>query len=476
MGGLNFFIIIILLICSNVKYSDQKVLLEVEDDESQLAKMLSEIVNQHFVGYFATLNIILPQNSSNSLLLKDVTASIITQIMSHNSFIAFRCEKITKTVRSNRPKRGAICLFEKFEDFQNLLKFIENGIFWVHGRYVLVLLEGELPEIDDFFKLSWEHQVYNIIIIFKLNNGTIQVRTYFPFHENSCHDTNSIVINEFKRGNFTKNPDNIFSSKIGNLFGCKLRIATSNNSVPFIFAHKLENETYHLSGRDIKMLNVLSQALNFKIDYVFIGDEGYLLENGTASGPFQLLLDKKADLIAADYWLKVNRLQYIDYTTSYINQYVAFVIPPGAEYTAFEKFFRPLDIYTWICFFVTVIIGFFLIFVLNKNAKRYSEFVFGVGVEEPYLNILIAIVGGSQTTLPFGNFARFILMMFLIFCLVIRTVYTGGLFDSLQQEAFHKEAQSIDEMIQKDYKFYAISTILDLIEGQSRIYERLFDE
>lgn len=435
--------------------------------------MLFQVINENFAGKYSALYIFKPSNRSD-IHIDDVIEEITTKWLTADIAISFRIETVSLESTTQRQRQAAIMLIENLEDFRNTLQLVEKGLLWVHGKFVVVSMNGDFDGSERIFAIAWEHQLYNVNLVLEQENGTIQVKTFLPFHENSCHDTKPFLLNEFKNGQFTDEKKKFFPDKVSDFHGCRVRIATSNNSVPYIFATKTTNGSYDLSGRDINMLQVLAQGLNFKIDYVFIGDEGYLLENGTAVGPFLMLLNREADLIAADYWLKVNRLQFVDFTTSYVNQHIAFVIPPGAAYTALEKFFRPLDIATWIGFFSVVLLGFVVIFVLERSTNHdLSDFIFGEGVDEPYLNILIAIVGGSQTKLPYGNFARFILMMFLIFCLVIRNVYTGALFDYLQKEAYHKEAQSIDDMISRDYRFYAVANILDLIEGQTRIYERL---
>lgn len=56
--------------------------------------------------------------------------------------------------------------------------------------------------------------------------------------------------------------------------------------------------------------------------------------------------------------------------------------------------------------------------------------------------------------LPRRNFARFILALYLLFCLIIRTAYQGKQFEFLQKEIRPANVRSIDEMIQKDFTFY----------------------
>ena len=85
--------------------------------------------------------------------------------------------------------------------------------------------------------------------------------------------------------------------------------------------------------------------------------------------------------------------------------------------------------------------------------------------------MLTAIFGLQQTVLPTRNFSRFILMMFLLFCLVNRNVYQGALYLILRSDGHRKEIQSIQEMVEKDFKFYVYASYVDFVNEASKIYQ-----
>lgn len=53
--------------------------------------------------------------------------------------------------------------------------------------------------------------------------------------------------------------------------------------------------------------------------------------------------------------------------------------------------------------------------------------------------------------LPGRNFARFILMLFVLFSLVMRTAYQGKQFEFIQKEMRKKNVQTIDELVKLNY-------------------------
>lgn len=108
-----------------------------------------------------------------------------------------------------------------------------------------------------------------------------------------------------------------------------------------------------------------------------------------------------------------------------------FTIPQPEFYSPLEKVFLPFDTYTWILFlavntFAAVVVG-----VLSFAPKQVREFCYGRGVNTPIFNMVKIFFGIGQTVLPGRNFARFILVLYIFFCLIFRTVYQGKHYEFL---------------------------------------------
>lgn len=128
-------------------------------------------------------------------------------------------------------------------------------------------------------------------------------------------------------------------------------------------------------------------------------------------------------------------------------------IPPGEEYNGYEKLILPFDGWTWfwIAFTFGVVSG---TVALAKTNAIVKNFVLGKFVSTPILNITRAFFGVSQIQTPFRNFARYVLMMVIIFSLIIRTAYQGVMFEFLQKEMRKPIPTSIDNLIEQNYTFY----------------------
>jgi len=92
--------------------------------------------------------------------------------------------------------------------------------------------------------------------------------------------------------------------------------------------------------------------------------------------------------------------------------------------------------------------------IINRLSKKVQNFVYGRNVTTPSLNIMIAFVGGGQVTLPGRSFARFLLILFIFFSLIIRTCHQSKYLEYLQGDFVKSEIQSIDEIIERNLSVY----------------------
>lgn len=333
-----------------------------------------------------------------------------------------------------RRRRGTIFVISNFRQFQEIYKSFSPNLYRFNGFYIIAIVSDHFQEVELIFKLLWDISVYNVILISEGINSTVDVTTFIPFDKQNCNDTSPITINKFQDGRFTNGAKNLFIDKMKNLQKCYVRVAVSNTSTPAVIAQNIQNGSFltELSGRDINLINALAWKLNFRINYTFIGKEGYLYSNGTSKGPLKALLGLKADLSLSDWWLKENRLKFFDSSNSYISDSIIFVVPSGEELSALYKLIHPFTPTLWIFVSFCFLFGVVTILVVKRQAKATQMFVFGAGVHNPLLNLFIAFIGGYQPVLPIRNFARFILMTFILYSLVIRTLYQGAYFQLLQ--------------------------------------------
>lgn len=310
--------------------------------------------------------------------------------------------------------------------------------------------------------MLWKIRVNNVIILFERDNNSIAVETFIPFNSHQCNDTRPVVINEFKDGRFV-NYSNFFPNNMKNLQQCPIRVAITNDAEPYIFI-RTSNESVSIYGGEIDLVNALAQSINSSIKFSY--------NYSTGNDALQAVFDGYADLSIATWWLKPSRSKLLDSSTGYFSDTVAFVVPPGKDLTAIEKLYYPFSVPVWGLVGTILLLGIIVILVIKHQSTDIQEFIFGTQVKTPIINMFAAFIGGTQQVLPKRTFSRFLLIKFLIFSLVIRTVYQGLYYQLLKSNKRHEEVQSVDEMFAKDFKFYVGKGVSDIIQGSDFMQQR----
>ncbi|KAG5679802.1 hypothetical protein PVAND_009340 [Polypedilum vanderplanki] len=139
------------------------------------------------------------------------------------------------------------------------------------------------------------------------------------------------------------------------------------------------------------------------------------------------------------------------YTFPFFEAKLIFLVTPGELYTSFEKLYLPFDEPTWVLIFITFGVAFGVIFLVNFTSVSFQVLVYGHGVKIPSLNVVGTFFGIGQTKLPDLSFSRFILMIFILFCLIIRTAYQGVLFELMTSQPRRPEPKDIQGLIDQNY-------------------------
>lgn len=129
-------------------------------------------------------------------------------------------------------------------------------------------------------------------------------------------------------------------------------------------------------------------------------------------------------------------------------------VPPSEKYSEYEKLLMPFDFFTWALIASTFVTTFTTILILYFVKRSLRDFIIGSNVRTPTLNVLQIFFGISQVTLPRRNFARFLTVSFVLFCMVIRTAWQGKMYEFMQKDISKPEIQTVEEMIEKGYTFY----------------------
>ena len=131
-----------------------------------------------------------------------------------------------------------------------------------------------------------------------------------------------------------------------------------------------------------------------------------------------------------------------------------YAVPPGEPYTDFERMFMMFDISTWIAIAITLAIGILVTLSLHFVSERVRTYVIGRDIQSPIVNLISVFLTGGVARTPGRNFARFLLMLFIIWSLIIRTCHQSLLFQLLQADLRKPPIKTLDEMFEGSLNMY----------------------
>lgn len=306
--------------------------------------------------------------------------------------------------------------FEKFRD--DIVWQTHNATRHEHLVYIPNVTVADLEKIQDGFSIDTVNFVMNE------TQESIDLVTGFMFSPNKCRSNQFVTINRFVKSIMQWKSSAVSVRKYQNFHGCNLVLGRVNvlNCVNCYFE--------------------LAKHLNYKFEYHAITslEKVYSLEivDLYEIGLHPELVELKGGVVGFPF-------QYDDLT---------FFIPPGEPMTPIEKLFLPYELEVWIAISITLLIGFMTIQVINRFPPTVRKFVFGQRNTTPTLNMVSTFLTGYQSTMPGRNFARFFLMLFIIWCLIIRTCYQSKLFKHLQSDNRYPEMKTFAEMVQHNFTFY----------------------
>lgn len=203
---------------------------------------------------------------------------------------------------------------------------------------------------------------------------------------------------------------------------------------------------------------------------------GAVFENGTAIGATAEVVYRRADIVAGKIKLSTINNEFMTPSTSFMTISIIVVVPIGEPYSNLEKLTLPFENYTWIAITIFYVLSLvFIVFVKLILAKWVQNFILGRNSSSEYFNTFVTFVGQNvpDPRVPGRNFARTLFCIFMLYALVIRSSYSGELFKFLKSDHIRKpHVKSVNEMIEKDFKFYMHLATSELIKEEKKVYSR----
>lgn len=455
----------------SVKQINYRLLPTERDSINQnFIKAIETLVHRALKYYYQTCYIMSAVSDEKDEYFIHFKTELLTTINKHYGVRLETMDFNNSVIQKVR--QNSIFLLDDIENFHIVEKTIIPERYRMNGNFLFVLVDGYFDELQEIYDTLWKRNIFSCYVVYEYGNDII-LNTFLPFENaSSCGSTKPRIVSKFVNGNFDTKV--LLTKKLQNLQECPVRMVAYLDP-EYISMTKFKNSSYELYGRGISFINAISAALNFTKEITVAKGEmpwGVVHDNGTCTGNFEALQKNRYDMALGEFYMKAVRSKYFDNSITLHTTPMVFIIPPGRPYKAIEKMLQPFDHSVWILLLITIITAIIVIFVVNTRFRHLKSFIYGRRVKSPVMNILVGLFGLQQTILPGRNFARFLLMKFLILCLVLRSIYQGSLFQFLQSDKRHREIQSVDEMIKKDFTFYMYESGADILQNHTEIIKR----
>ena len=276
----------------------------------------------------------------------------------------------------------------------------------------------------------------------------MQIFTFNWFRKGFCNKLALLPIDVFDEKSLKWKKGLKSYRKFRNFHGCML-VANLAEVYQINSYHDLRSNK--LKGVLVDFFDAMGQKGNFSTSYLPIYGihqqfEPYCINEKMQKG-FQITkyqVFQKFKSIGTHYHVTSTFRQ-----TSFI-----FLITPGEPVTISEKLFLPFDFQTWIMLIITFGVALFVILVANFLPNIFRNLILGKGVQTPGLNLCYIFFGIGQMKVPDKSFPRFLLMSFILFCLIFRTCYQSKLFEFMTSDMRRSSPSTIDDLYDNGFEIY----------------------
>jgi hypothetical protein len=371
------------------------------------------VLKDHFAPYYPKIDLFFYGPESEAMVEK-----LLIGKPSEVSVRVIRLDPVLKT-QLDFP---SIFLFDSGEHFLE----VDATIGWVskngvrHNHLIYAPKRGAVDIIEFLIQNNFSEENENIIKV--VNDTTVDLVTSFFFLIEKCRLPHYKTINRFSTDTMRWENQTFFPEKYRNFHSCPLRVGYDSEKTKYI-------------GREI--FYIMAQQLNFNLVWV----ETPKLVDWRNVDVIEFMSFQDIVLYKKEF----------EFSSALFTDYLTFTVPAGEPYTQIEKMFLMFDKSTWICIGFTLGVGFLMVQLVNFMSVRVQNFVFGRNIRTPALNLINIFLNGAQTRVPGRNFARFMLILFVMWSLIIRTCYQSELYKNLQQDLRKPRIRTIDELNEQNF-------------------------
>lgn len=361
-----------------------------------------------------------------------------------------------------------IILAESIDAFFLLEKFFVSFRFADQPiKYFLYIHNLTFSQLES----SWTSKAYRRISVF---SKSIFYFSYFVVNEqdkvilassewfsgNKCSEAHFKKLNVFHKNSMKWDSKLSNYEKFLNFYGCELvqmlppvqNHGMVQNSGGYVYINE-KGTNFTIHGITPIIFQLASNVYNFTAFFQPALIEPTLLFEFMSSNVNLIAINGsyKHPHVYFENCLLTFQSRLIRISKAFLNLKAYIIVTPGMLYTSFEKVLLPFDSTTWILLLTTFIITFLTIFLVKQLNTTIQNVIFGDKINNPFWNVISICFGISQVKLPKQNFSRFILLLFVFFCLIFRTCFQSKYFEFMTSVPRRAPPKTISDLIKRNY-------------------------
>ncbi|CAG9801205.1 unnamed protein product [Chironomus riparius] len=451
---------------------------------SLISKVLHEITDKFLLREKTYFSITKLANQSN--LIQDVLTSFLSGFKEKFSYFLYAEQKLVGIFE------GSTFIFTDYLEYLPLVdktftprRHLSQPIKYFVFARDLTFHRLKFSIVDAFNiripRIKATFYQYTYFITDEIDSIVLSTVEWFGPH--GCDHPHVYIINVFNKTTMQWNKRLRNREKFLDYHGCELVFMVPTDQVDRTVTHLsgfafANFKTWEIHGIAPLFFEIAAKYYNYTVGYQPVemktgwinrSDKEFLpmfVLNGTTKFPhvfFEIL--------------PIDAIGYVTATSKVVaNLNVHLFLTPAPKYTPYEKFFLPFDLLTWIFLLITFSSTFLSIFVINNLSKSAQIIIYGHKIETPIWNVISIFFGISQTRLPNKNFSRFILLIFVYFCLIFRTCFQSKFFEFMTSEPRHPPPKTIEDVIDRGYNIYAmdVTSFTEENLGTSTVWPKIF--
>ncbi|KAG5669524.1 hypothetical protein PVAND_017411 [Polypedilum vanderplanki] len=458
-------------------------------DSLSVAKSMIDVIREFYIGNNLRFDFIIYGKLTNHL--NEVITEVIKEISQE---IVVNIQHFGNGKYEIDLKQSAVIFTETIEKLHELQKYsyhlkkAKNSLGFVNKHFKFLIYVEHMKNLVQITR-KVEHIIYPPLWLFEfylINTfNYVELHAVTLYSKDSCGKLSPKFLNAYSKVSQKWEKKLKDFDHFSNFHVCMLSIAVdfgpnwylnvnrSENKKYFkkvdVYKAEIAHENFKYSGLIHEVMKSVAKKANFTLHYTAKSSKGELISGANNfQSEFGFTIHINFNSFEKDFE-NSKRFWYSEPCGS-IDYY--FLVMLNDLYTNYEKLLMPFDFITWILLILTVGLTFGIIFGYYAFPKCIRMIFYSSDMKDPAFNTLGVIFGISQLKLPQRSTKRFVLSLFIWFCLIFRTCYQSMLFEFMTSDMRKPLPASIDDLREMNYTVM----ILDLPTNHfHRMYRKILD-